>query len=288
MSRILIAAGAGMLGHTLVQELKKEHEVGATVRDGSAPEGLSAEGVRLFQGIDLASDSDVEKVLDSGKWDVVVNAAGVIKQRAEAADPVRTISVNALLPHRIAQACTKRGMRLIHFSTDCVFTGAAESQRGPNGYRESDPTDALDLYGASKRLGEVAVPGTVTLRTSLIGPELRGQHGLLGWFLTQSGKQVRGFTNALFTGLSTRLAADVVNELIRNHPSLSGLWHVATDPISKYDLLQLFRRSYGLDIDIHPDSSFYCDRRLDGNAFRAATGWQAPSWPEIVDAMARP
>jgi dTDP-4-dehydrorhamnose reductase len=286
MSRILVAAGAGMLGHTLVRVLGPEHQVGTTIRDTSIPDGLFENGVQVFHGIDLRLDADVDGVLDAAAWDVVVNAAGVIKQRSEAADPVQTIAVNTLLPHRLAQACGKRGIRLIHFSTDCVFSGSPDSKRGPNGYRESDPTDAQDLYGTSKRLGEVTAPGAITIRTSLIGPEFRGRHGLLSWFLHQSGKQVSGYTNALFTGLSTRLAAALVNELICNHPDLSGLWQVATNPISKYDLLQLFCERYRIKVDIRPDPTVFCDRRLDGSAFHSATRWSPPDWEAIVDDMA--
>jgi dTDP-4-dehydrorhamnose reductase len=286
MSRVLVVAGAGMLGHTLVRVLGPAHRVGTTIRDLSAPDGLFEESVPVYQGIDLRLDADVDRVLDAEAWDVVVNAAGVIKQRTESADPVQTIAVNALLPHRLAQACGKRGIRLIHFSTDCVFSGSRDSKRGPNGYRESDPTDAHDLYGTSKRLGEVTAPGSITIRTSLIGPEFRGGHGLLSWFLNQSGKQISGYTNALFTGLSTRLAASLVNELICNHPDLSGLWQASTAPISKYDLLQLFRQRYGMEVDIRPDPSLFCDRRLDGSAFHSATHWTAPAWEAIVDDMA--
>ena len=157
--------------------------------------------------------------------------------------------------------------------------------RGPRGYRESDPTDARDLYGLSKLLGEPDGPSTLVLRTSIIGRELRGRNGLLEWFLAQGASQVKGYTRALFTGLTTTELARVTAMLLRDHPAMSGVWHLATQPISKYDLLGVAKQVYRRPTTIVPDGELYCDRRLDGGRFNAATGWVAPSWPALIDAM---
>jgi dTDP-4-dehydrorhamnose reductase len=228
----------------------------------------------------LAEDiGTVRRVLDERRPDVAENCVGVVKQLAEAKDPVTSISVNALFPHLLARECRGRGIRLIHVSTDCVFSG----KQGR--YKESDSSDASDLYGRTKFLGEVPGPGCLTLRTSIIGRELHGSHGLIEWFLSQQGKSVRGFRRAIFSGLTTRELSRVICRVIESHPDLEGLYHVAAEPISKFDLLHLVRDAYGLDITIEPDDSFACDRSLDGTRFRKAAGYVAPPWSEVIAAM---
>lgn len=287
MSRVLILGGLGMLGHRLAATLRATHAVTITVRDAADRLPSDYPAVEVLDGIDLRDGRALDAMLAAARWEVVVNAAGVIKHRSEADDAAQAIAINALLPHQLAAACRRHRMRLIHFSTDCVFSGAADGLRGPSGYRVGDPTDARDLYGLSKLLGEVDGPGTLCLRTSLIGPELRGHHGLLDWYLRQPEAQVRGYTRALFTGLTTPVAARLVDFLIREQPTLEGLWHVAAEPISKYALLQAVRERYGRGAPIVPWDAFQCDRRLDGSAFRARTGWHAPAWPAMIDELAQ-
>jgi dTDP-4-dehydrorhamnose reductase len=285
MKRVLVTAGMGMLGHALVRGLRGRTRLGTTVREGLAPSPYPMDMVRVFTGVDLLDDAALANVLDAAPWDVLVNAAGMVKQRKEASDPAATIAANALLPHRLAKACRLRGIRLIHFSTDCVFSGLAASNRGAHGYRETDLPDAMDLYGSSKRLGEVTDAACLTLRTSIVGPELRNFSGLASWFLHQTDASVPGFTRAWFSGIATPVAADLVAALIDEHPDLSGLYHVAAEPISKYDLLQLMAARHRPDTTVLPDAALYCDRRLDGRRFADETGWRAPDWPSMVEML---
>ena len=125
------------------------------------------------------------------------------------------------------------------------------------------------------------------MRTSIVGRELRGHLGLIDWFLSQRGGRINGYVRALYSGLTTLAAADLVAWLIRAHPALQGLWQVSGEPISKFDLLQIVKRVYGLDIDIAPDEQFVCDRRLDSTRFREHTGWRPPSWEDMIAAMHR-
>ena len=210
--------------------------------------------------------------------DVVINCIGLVKQIAAVNDPILALSINSILPHRLARLCDLASARLIHVSTDCVFSG------GKGGYVESDPPDALDLYGRSKLLGEVAYPHAITLRTSIIGRELNGSHGLIGWFLAQQGA-VSGYTRAVFSGLPTCELARVVRDFVLPQPELHGVYHVVAEPISKYALLQLVNGAYGKHLEITPDASVQIDRSLNGGRFRAATGYVAPSWPELVEQM---
>ena len=286
MSRVLILGGTGMLGHRMAMVLAVEHEVAVTVRSHAdrVPWGAS---VRTIAGCDLRDVEVAAALIDRGEWDVVINAAGVIKQRDGQHDAAETVAVNALLPQRLAVACARAGVRFVHFSTDCVFSGTLQSERGANGYRLEDPADARDFYGLSKLLGEPRQPRTLCLRMSLIGPELRGHHGLLDWYLHRSGACVGGYTQAWFNGLTTPVASRLVAYVLQHCPDLEGLWHVGSEPISKHDLLCAVRARFGRGGEIHEDDAFYCDRRLDATAFVQRTGWQAPGWDEMLDELAR-
>jgi dTDP-4-dehydrorhamnose reductase len=283
--RVLVLGATGMLGHKLVQQLAAHGlSVFGTMRSSSAPDTPAARvalGVaeKVLHDVDVLQDGALQAAIEMVDPDVVVNAVGVIKQIGVAKDPVTSIATNALLPHRAAGFCSKRGTRLIQFSTDCVFAG----RKGP--YAENAPTDAEDLYGRSKILGEVSGSGRLTIRSSIVGRELRGRSSLIEWFLSQRGGQATGFTGALYTGLTTNVMSDLVAKLITEHPQLDGVWHVASDPISKHELLQLVNNRYELGISLRPDDKFFCDRRLDGRAFTERTGFTAPSWDVMIARM---
>ncbi|MEZ5333255.1 MAG: sugar nucleotide-binding protein [Thermoanaerobaculia bacterium] len=220
--------------------------------------------------------------LDQVCPDVVVNCVGIVKQRPAARDAYLTVAINAYLPHLLAVRCAERGCRLLHISTDCVFSGA----RG--GYVEGDPSDAQDLYGKSKHLGETAPDetGSLTLRTSIVGRELqRPHHGLLEWFLASRGQTVRGFTRVLFTGLTTLELSRVVQRIIDHHPTLCGLFHVAGPPISKHDLLGRLRGAWDMDVEIRSDDGPVCDRSLVMGPFTAETGYTAPTWDAMIERL---
>jgi dTDP-4-dehydrorhamnose reductase len=282
--RILIVGGTGMLGHKLAQVLGSADEVIVTVRGDAAGWPRAIPVAKVAANVDVREIQQLARLLDQYRPEAVLNAAGVIKHIMGGVDPVETLAVNSVYPNLLARLCATRAIRLVHYSTDCVFSGLESSERGPDGYRESDLPDARDLYGMSKLLGEPSPP-CLALRTSIIGRELRAHAGLVDWFLAQRTGPVRGFTHALFTGLPTIELARVTRMLLRNHPILEGLWHLAAPPIDKFALLGLVKASYGQQIEIQPHADFYCDRRLDGSRFREATGWQAPGWPQLIARM---
>ncbi|MGH8659651.1 MAG: dTDP-4-dehydrorhamnose reductase family protein [Gammaproteobacteria bacterium] len=276
--KVLVLGATGMLGHKLVQKLSDRFDVCGTVR-GDATEYRKypalADAV-LVPGV-VAEDVDsLARALDTVRPDVAINCIGIVKQLKEAQDPVAAISINALLPHQLAQLCGERGVRLIHFSTDCVFSGREGN------YREEDFADANDLYGRTKLLGEVTASGCLTLRTSILGRELDWGLSLIEWFLSQRGGHVKGFARALYSGMTTNAMADLVGNLISNFPDLSGLWHVSSDPISKYDLLKTINHSYDLGVTVERDEEFFCDRRLDSSRFRARIGFCPKSWDHMI------
>ena len=280
--RVLILGASGMLGHKLMQRLlTRGFDVVGTLR-AAVPDSILATSLpaaHLIPDLTAEDTAALEATLDSIQPQAVVNCIGIIKQLDAAKDPIPSIGINALFPHLLAQMCRERGIRIIHFSTDCVFSGEA----GP--YTEDSISDARDLYGRTKLLGEVDGPGALTIRSSIIGHELYGHRGLIDWFISQAGKRVGGFARALYTGLVTPVMADLVATILTDWPELHGVRQVAADEISKYDLLCLVRDAYGLDIAIDRDEAFFCDRRLDGTPFRAHTGWAAPSWPDMIRLM---
>lgn len=270
-----------MLGNAMVRVLseKEEWEVSGTVRSSGAGRLFPPMAAwRLVTGVDVENHDVLIKLFAQLRPDVVVNCIGLVKQLADADDPLLAIPINSLLPHRLARLCDLAGARLVHMSTDCVFSG----RKG--GYHEKDPSDAEDLYGKSKFLGEVDYPHAITLRTSIIGHELQGAHSLIGWFLSQE-QQCKGFVKAIYSGLPTVVLARLVRDVIIPQTGLSGLYHVASKPISKYDLLCLVAKTYRKSIEIIPDDSLVIDRSLNADRFREATGYVAPDWPELIKAM---
>lgn len=280
MSRVLVLGGTGMLGHVLWRTCSERFDAYATVRaeevDPVATGALGPE--RIATGVRVEEPGSIGRALDETGADAVVNCIGVVKQAVD--DPAVAIRANALFPHELALACRERGARLIHVSTDCVFSG----QKG--GYVETDVPDPVDLYGRSKLLGEVTAPGALTIRASMIGREIATNHGLLEWFLSQSGGTVRGFTRAVFSGPTTPVLSRAIADILERHPSLEGLYHLSADPIDKHELLRLLRDAFELDVEIEPDDSVAIDRSLDSAALRDGTGWTPPSWPEMVSELA--
>ena len=271
-----------MLGHRLWRELDREMDAFATVRGFAADyEPLRwFDTRRVIGGVDVLSEADLDRAMSLAKPDVVVNAVGIVKQRRDAENAATTIAVNALLPHRLADRCAATGARLIQISTDCVFTGTKGS------YTEADLPDARDLYGRSKLLGEIDRDGCLTVRTSMVGREIRTSRGLLEWFLSHRGEEVAGFTRARFSGLTTPELSRVIADVITHHSDLQGVWHVAGDPISKFDLLTIVNGAFGLGSTVRPDDSFFCDRTLDASRFTSATGYRPPTWPVMVAELA--
>ncbi|HLB43523.1 MAG TPA: SDR family oxidoreductase [Gammaproteobacteria bacterium] len=280
--RILILGGDGMLGHQLFLSLKKHHDVRVTLHQDAE----SYKKYNLFYpsnsyfNIDVRDDNHLLPIFSDFKPQVLVNSVGLVKQRSLATAAIPNIEINTLLPHRLALFCEQFNARFVHISTDCVFSG----RRGY--YTESDPSDAEDLYGKSKFLGEVNAQHCITLRTSFIGLELSRKTSLLEWFLAQKG-EIKGYRRAIYTGVSTLEMSNIIEAILSEHPYLTGVWHVASNSISKYDLLMRLMKLLGRDdIHIHPDDDFTCDRSLDGHAFSKATGYQIPDWNDMLDQIA--
>lgn len=284
-NRILILGGTGMLGHVLLRYLSQNpnNEVCATARNvGEVYKYFSPELASKFNQNNVDADhfDTLTRTLVAVQPAVVINCIGIIKQLPLAEDPLTAITINAQFPHRLARISHDAGARMIHISTDCVFDG----KKGR--YTEDDLPSAEDLYGRTKLLGEVSDPHCITLRTSIIGHELKGQYGLIEWFLGQTGK-VRGYRNAIYSGFPTIELARIIDDYVLPNPDLSGVYHVSSEPISKYELLKIVAEKYGKKIDIEPYEDFFQDRSLKSERFRTRTGYIPPAWPVLVDAMYR-
>lgn len=279
--KVLVLGGSGMLGNTVFRLFASSpgYDVVATLRSAADVEwfvpGLHE---RLIPGVDIGDLERLTRLITAVEPAVVINCIGVVKQLAEADDPLVAIPINSLLPHQLAKICSAVDARLVHIGTDCVFSGAK------GGYTEADVPDAQDLYGRSKLLGEVGDPHAVTLRTSIIGHELHSARGLVCWFLAQR-QTVKGYTRAIFSGFPAVELARIIRDVVIPNRSLSGLYHVAADPIDKCALLRLIAERYGVSTAIMPDSVLVIDRSLDASRFQHATGYRPPEWPALVAQM---
>ncbi|MEO8272549.1 MAG: SDR family oxidoreductase [Chloroflexota bacterium] len=279
--RILVLGANGMLGHQAIRVLAPEFEVWGACRN---PAGLPALGVpngRILAGLDATDPESAEELIKRVRPDLVLNAAGIVKQRLAARDATLSVQVNSLWPHVVADACMRHGARMVHVSTDCVFSGVK------GGYVESDVPDDFDLYGRSKLLGEVADRDhVVTLRTSIVGWQLGEPTGLVGWFAAHRSEALQGFTKAVFSGLTTTALTEVIRDVVLPDPSLSGLWHVSAEPIDKFTLLSRLTADLGWTVDLTPVDRPVIDRSLDSTRFRQRTGWAPPSWDDMLQRLA--
>lgn len=280
--KVLVLGVTGMLGSTVFRELCKEekHDVRGTLRSVSGLRYFSTEHHdKLVCNIDVLDCDSLINVFEIVRPDVVINCVGLIKQVADSKSPLTALPINAMLPHKLANISSLMRARLIHISTDCVFSGAKGM------YVENDPSDAEDLYGKSKCIGEVIDrPHVVTLRTSIIGHELNSRASLVDWFLSQTGT-VKGYKKAIFSGLPTVELARVINDYVLPMPALSGLYHVSVEAIDKYSLLKLVADRYQKDIKITSDEQVCINRSLDSTKFQRDTGYSVPEWGYLINKM---
>jgi dTDP-4-dehydrorhamnose reductase len=279
--RVLILGASGMIGSAIYKRLLAESslEVYGGIRDLNSKNLFSHDlKKKLVHVGNLVKENSAQLTLDEVKPEVVINCAGLTKHKNEAIFQDVIMPINAYMPHRFASVCNDRGIRFIHISSDCVFSGLK------GGYTENDLPDASDLYGKSKAFGEVKSGNTVTLRTSTIGHELSTKNGLLEWFLSQD-IECTGFLKAIFSGLPSTVFAEVIKDFVLPNQHLQGLYHVSADPINKYDLLKLISKIYKKNIKINTNLEFTIDRSLNNEKFKAATGYIPDAWPDLIEIM---
>lgn len=280
--KILVLGVTGMLGNALMNALTQTPGalVFGTAREPSA-KNFFAPGIakNIYSRVDASNHDSITELLIQLRPDVIINCIGVVKQLNPEELPAKTVEINSMFPHWLGRLAELYGGRVIHFSTDCVFSGVTGM------YKEDDTPDATDFYGRSKLLGEIA-GDNITIRTSIIGHELSGNKGLLEWFLSRK-ESCDGFRNAIFSGFTTDEIARVVQRHIINNADLKGMYHLASKPISKYNLLCLIKETYGKKITINPNDDFFIDRSLDSSRFYRDTEYAPPAWEDMIAEMHR-
>jgi dTDP-4-dehydrorhamnose reductase len=281
--KILFLGSSGMVGHQLVEHFKNDFEVVAAYRSPKSfySNRIDFSGFRQKFEINCLDSGLVEKLIIEERPDALINCAGIVKQSQEIKSIRSSIEINSVLPHRLNETCEKTGTRLIHLSTDCVFSG----RKGM--YSESDEADATDTYGRTKYLGEIRDSRALTIRTSKIGTEVFATNGLVEWFLSQKGK-IKGFKKSIFSGFTMTEFGRILEKVLTQHRDLKGVYHIASQPINKFDLLaglqELIKK---WDVQIEPDESFLCDRSLNGTRFNETTGYKAPPWSFMLEELAK-
>ena len=281
MTRVIILGGGGMMGHKAYQVLSQYFDVFVTFREFNAK--LKSTNIfhptKVIDNVDVQDFSSVIRILADLRPKYLLNCVGIVKQLMRVHLPKVSIYTNSLLPHMLAEECETIGCKLIHISTDCVFSGK-------NGnYTEEDNSDADDLYGRTKYLGEVGYGNALTLRTSIIGHELFSKRSLVEWFLSQGKSTVKGYTGAIYTGFPTVTLCGEIVRIINEYPALSGLYNVSSERVSKYELLQIIKKVYGLNVNIEPFYEFRCERSLDSTRYRKATDFRPMPWEEMIVQM---
>jgi dTDP-4-dehydrorhamnose reductase len=280
---VLVLGASGMLGHMLVRVLSEHHQVIGTTSsqyDSESPLARILDKANWIDQVDVRNWQTVENAISHAQPNVLINCVGVIKQKMDSGNIMDAILINSLIPHQLASTCEKLGIRFIHFSTDCVFDGM------PGIKYTSYTPNATDLYGTTKRLGEVNYAPSITLRTGFVGRQLSGAEGLFEWVLSQKGKAVSGYQNAIYSGLTTMALSRVIKQVIEVQPTLSGLYQVASNRINKFDLITKLNQLLQLDLLIAQNTEFMCDRSMDGTEFTNLTNIHIPSWEEMLTEFA--
>lgn len=279
--KILVLGVDGMLGHQIASSLSREHLISGTARasDTKYKDIRAYLPQKVYFNIDIRDIESVISVFHDFQPDAVINAVGIIKQRNEADNIIDNIEINALLPHKLARYCIDNRIKMVHFSTDCIFSGDTGN------YLDDSTPDAKDIYGKTKYLGEVSGSGIVSLRTSIIGLELSRKKSLIEWFLAQRGS-IYGYVNAVYTGFTTLEMARIVGMIVESSKPIDGIYNVSSSKISKFELLKKLCDRLKVDIDVIPEPTFKCDRSLISNRFRDYFSYEPPSWDEMLDELA--
>lgn len=257
MKKILVLGASGMLGHKVFEVLSKYREY--FVFD--AP-NVDAKKIETFK-----------KVIEKVRPEVVINCIGIKDNSPE------IFLVNSQFPNLVAEICRENKIRLITISTDGVFDGKKGN------YKESEVPNCKDIYGISKCLGEINDGRALTIRTSLIGHELKTNVGLLDWFLDLRTNSVLGYKNAVFSGITTLELAEVLARKIIPNEKISGIYHFSGKPISKYELLKIIADVYDKKIKIKPDIKTKINRSLNSTKLRGIIDYNLPNWSDLIQKM---
>ncbi len=276
---IIVLGAAGMLGHKIWQHLNTlyPNQVFGTLRNATQHyDQFNLFDERRMLQVDVADFAKLEACLDKVKPQWIINCIGLTLRKPDLADLEKCIEINSMLPHRLKAWAANNSSKVIHFSTDCVFDGKKGN------YSLNDAPSATDLYGKSKYLGEISGPHALTLRLSIVGRELEKKTELLEWLLAQKKQKIKGYSKVIYSGLSTLRVAHEVAKIIQKHPDLNGIYQLASQPISKFELLKLFNIAFKVEAEIEEFEGYTSDKSLNSEAYSKATGFVAPNWKDMT------
>ena len=281
--KLLILGSSGLLGNTLTKYFfeKNNYETFGFLRDTAKLKFFKRKYInRLIIIQDILNINDLSSKIKVLRPNVIINCIGQTnKIRGQNLNNLENyININSLFPFRLKAVCDEIQSRLIHFSSDCVFSG----EKGF--YSERDNPDPTDVYGKSKLLGELDSENIITIRKSVIGHELDSKKGLLEWFLNQEG-YVEGYKEAIFSGLTVLELARIIDMYILPNKNIKGIIHLSAEPISKYDLLKIIANQYNKIINIKPNKEIKIDRSLNSQYFKKVTGYKSVPWPSLIKSM---
>jgi len=280
--KVCVLGSGGLLGHMLIRVLSASHDVYGTTREKASKDSPLAQFLPIEKWIgevDAAEPSSIKRVFEKNQFDIAINCIGLIKQRSDQVDDRPMMSINGEFPHKLAEIANSSGVRVIQISTDCVFSG------DKGNYVETDTPDPVDTYGRSKLLGELNDSTNLTIRTSHIGPELGRHTSFFDWVLGSENQTVNGYMGAIYSGFSTRVSAQLIGTLLERFYLYGNVWHLASKPISKFELIELINSVFDLKIQLVEDRQYTCDRSLKMDSLNKRFEFTAPTWRAMIEAM---
>ncbi len=271
--RILILGADGMIGHKIAQSLEDFELILASRKS------ISLKSIGIIKGKmvlhNLITDS-LDLLLDSTTPDIIINCAGITTRRGVEDNIVNTGLLNSELPHKLDSWANLNSKKLIHFSTDCVFSG------NKGNYLDNDFADANDIYGKSKALGEVDSLNTLTLRCSMIGRELYNFTELFEWLKKNKNKKIEGYSNTFYSGITTVRMGIILNQILKKNLNLSGIYNISSTPISKFDLLIKLSNAFNLNVEVKQNTNNKSNKVLISEKFTEITGIYPPNWDDLI------
>ena len=271
--KILILGADGMIGHKIAHSLEDFELILASRKS------ISSKSIGIINGKmvlhNLITDS-LDLLLDNTTPDIIINCAGITTRRGVEDNIVNTELLNSELPHKLDSWASLNSKKLIHFSTDCVFSG----NRG--NYQDDDFADADDIYGKSKALGEVNSPNTLTIRCSMIGRELYNFTELFEWLKKNKNKKIEGYSKVFYSGITTVRMGKILNQILNKNLNLSGVYNISSTPISKFDLLVKLSNAFNLNVDIKQNKNNKSNKVLISEKFTEITGIYPPNWDDLI------
>lgn len=272
--KILILGADGMVGHKIAKSFSNsDFDLCLNSRSRS-------QYIKKYFPNSIVSNFDfnkqkIENLLNKFMPNYVINAVGVTIRRG-ASDNKETNYINSQLPKKIDLWCMENQKNQILFSTDCVFSG------DKGNYKDFDLPDSNDYYGKSKGKGEIDSLHTITLRSSMIGREIYNKSELLEWVISNKSKQIKGYYNVIYSGVTTLWMSKVLIEIIKNYPNLHGIYNISSPPISKFELITKINHYFKLNIDIVKDYSYSSNKSLNSDRFFSKTKFKKPNWDEML------